>query len=202
MKTFVKTLLLGLLFAGASAGAFAQNTVTLTATPSSANLTATPTLAWSTAPAASSCVASGGWSGTLAASGSQAATAINASATYTLTCSWSAGNAATLAWTDPTQNTDGSALTNLTGYHIYYGTSAGALNTVQTVTGATATGGTVTPLAAGTWTFEVRAVNANGTESANSNVVSKTIAAAATATAQATVTVVPAPNPPTNVTVN
>ncbi len=32
---------------------------------------------------------------------------------------------ATLSWTPPTQNTDGSPLTDLTGYKIYYGTTSG-----------------------------------------------------------------------------
>jgi len=35
----------------------------------------------------------------------------------------------TIAWSAPTDNTDGSALTNLAGYNIYYGTSANAMTT-------------------------------------------------------------------------
>src|SRR4029453_5899928 len=34
---------------------------------------------------------------------------------------------ATLSWTPPTRNTDGTTLTNLPGYRIYYGTSSGSL---------------------------------------------------------------------------
>src|SRR5579862_8741896 len=37
---------------------------------------------------------------------------------------------ATLSWTAPDENTDGSALTNLAGFRIYYGTSTDAMNTV------------------------------------------------------------------------
>jgi hypothetical protein len=40
--------------------------------------------------------------------------------------------AATLSWQAPTQNTDGTALTDLAGYRIVYGTSQSALN--QTIT--------------------------------------------------------------------
>ncbi len=32
---------------------------------------------------------------------------------------------ATLSWTPPTQNTDGSPLTDLAGYRVYWGTSSG-----------------------------------------------------------------------------
>ena len=35
---------------------------------------------------------------------------------------------ATISWIPPTQNTDGSALTDLAGYRIYYGTSPSSLN--------------------------------------------------------------------------
>src|ERR1700686_4746433 len=38
--------------------------------------------------------------------------------------------AAALSWTAPDQNTDGSTLTNLAGYRIYYGTSANTLDQV------------------------------------------------------------------------
>ena len=36
-----------------------------------------------------------------------------------------ATGSATLSWTPPTTNTDGSPLTNLAGYKIYWGTSQG-----------------------------------------------------------------------------
>jgi len=48
------------------------------------------------------------------------------------------GNA-TISWTPPTQNVDGTALTDLAGYKIYYGTSASALNqAIQVSAGITA----------------------------------------------------------------
>ena len=56
-----------------------------------------------------------------------------------------------------------------------YGTSAGALTqTIQVANAGLATY-VVTGLSSGSWFFAVRAYNNGGAESANSNVVSKTI---------------------------
>jgi hypothetical protein len=82
---------------------------------------------------------------------------------------------ATLTWTAPTKNTDGSAVTALSGYHIYYGTTPGSLSRSVTVTGGSTTSYEITGLASGTWYFAVAADAADGTESAPSNVGSKTI---------------------------
>jgi len=82
---------------------------------------------------------------------------------------------ATLYWTDPTHNTDGTALTNFAGIRIYYGTSSASLNHVVQIPGATATNYTVANLAAGTWYFGATAYNTVGAESGLSKVGSKTI---------------------------
>lgn len=82
---------------------------------------------------------------------------------------------ATLSWTVPTQNTDGTPLTNLAGYHIYYGTSAGAWTSTITVLEATETSYVVSGLAPGTYYFAVVAFNTAGDDSPQSNVGSKTI---------------------------
>ena len=42
-----------------------------------------------------------------------------------LTCGVLASADATLTWTAPTTNDDGSSLTDLTGYKLYYGTTSG-----------------------------------------------------------------------------
>lgn len=82
---------------------------------------------------------------------------------------------ATLNWSAPTQNSDGSALTNLAGYHIVYGTAADALtNTVQ-ISGASLVTHTISNLAAGTWYFAIKAYTNVGDESVLTGVVSKTI---------------------------
>jgi hypothetical protein len=83
--------------------------------------------------------------------------------------------AATLSWTPPTQNTDGSTLSNLAGFRVQYGTSQSSLTqTIQIANPGIATY-VVTGLNSGTWYFAVKAYSSSGAESANSNVVSKTI---------------------------
>jgi hypothetical protein len=81
----------------------------------------------------------------------------------------------TLTWTPPTQNTDGTPIIGLTGYHIHYGTSVNALSTTITVTDVSQTSYVVSGLAPGTYYFAVDAFNAAGVESAESNVGAATI---------------------------
>jgi hypothetical protein len=84
------------------------------------------------------------------------------------------GNA-NLIWTAPTLNTDGTALTDLSGYKISYGTSPTALTQSVTLTDPSATSYTITGLAAGTWYFEIAATASDGMQSAPTGVVSATI---------------------------
>jgi hypothetical protein len=83
--------------------------------------------------------------------------------------------AATLSWTAPDQNTDGSALTNLAGYRIYYGTSENDLDQVISISNVGITAYVVDDLTAGTYYFSIRAYTSAGTESSLSNIVSDTI---------------------------
>ena len=82
---------------------------------------------------------------------------------------------ATLSWTAPTDNTDGTTLANLAGYRIRYGTSAGSLTQTIMIDNVSVTTYVVEDLAPATWYFAVTAVNAAGVESANSNVANKQI---------------------------
>lgn len=82
--------------------------------------------------------------------------------------------AATLSWTPPTRNVDGSPLTNLAGYRIYYGPSATALNVVVEIKNASVSAYVVENLTPGKWFFAVSAFNADGKESVLSNIASKT----------------------------
>jgi len=82
---------------------------------------------------------------------------------------------ATLTWTAPTKNSDGSALTDLAGYHIYYGTSPGSLSNMINITSPSTLTYVVTDLGTGTWYFAVAAYTNSGLESEMSNVGSKTI---------------------------
>jgi len=82
---------------------------------------------------------------------------------------------ATLSWTPPTLNTDGTALTNLAGYRILYGTSAGSLTRTLQVANPGITRYVVENLTAGTWYFSVRAYSTTGSESASSNTASASV---------------------------
>jgi hypothetical protein len=86
-----------------------------------------------------------------------------------------ANGRATLSWTAPTENTDGSTLANLAGYRIRYGTSANALTKTIVIDNASVTTFVVEDLAPTTWYFAVTAVTSAGTESAYSNVANKAI---------------------------
>ena len=79
---------------------------------------------------------------------------------------------ATLSWTAPTLNTDGTALTDLSGYTISFGTSSTELAQSITIDSPAATSYTFTGLAAGTWYFEIAANASDGTQSAPSATVS------------------------------
>jgi hypothetical protein len=82
---------------------------------------------------------------------------------------------ATLDWTPPTQNSDGSVLTNLAGYTVYYGTSPDSLTESVKVTNPGLTAYTLSNLPAGTWYFAVTSYSAAGVESSRSGVVSAKI---------------------------
>jgi putative Ig domain-containing protein len=82
---------------------------------------------------------------------------------------------ATLSWTAPTENTDGSSLGNLAGYRIRYGTSANSLTNTISIDNASVTTYVVEDLAPATWYFAVTAVTSAGAESVYSNVANKAI---------------------------
>lgn len=178
-------------------------TVTLAINPTSAISPATATLTWSSTGAAT-CTASGSWSGTKATSGSQALTNLTADATYTLTCKAAdLLGSATLTWNPPTQNTDGTALTNLAGYRILHGTSATSLTTTINVANPSVSTYIVEDLPAGPRAFAVKAYNSAGGESANSNVATKTIVTTVggSASKSVTFTAIKVPNAPTGLLV-
>jgi putative Ig domain-containing protein len=77
----------------------------------------------------------------------------------------------TLSWTSPTSNTNGTTVTDLAGYRIYYGSTSTQLNQVVTVEGAEVTEYAFRELAAGTWYFAVAAYNSDKVESGLSAVV-------------------------------
>jgi Putative Ig domain len=82
---------------------------------------------------------------------------------------------ATIILTPPTENTDGTALTDLAGVIIYYGTSPSNLSQNVRVASTTQTSYTLTNLASGTWYFGGVAYTTTSVQSAMSSPVSATI---------------------------
>lgn len=82
---------------------------------------------------------------------------------------------ATLDWTPPTENSDGSALTNLAGYNVYYGTAPDKLTQTVKVANPGLSAYTLSSLSPGTWYFAVSSYSSAGVESSRSSVVSTKI---------------------------
>lgn len=94
---------------------------------------------------------------------------------FSITVNQIALGSATLTWTPPTQNTDGTPLTDLAGYRIYYGTSPGNYPNTAAVNNPGVASFVVDGLAPGTWYFVSTTINGAGIESAYSNVATKTV---------------------------
>ena len=80
---------------------------------------------------------------------------------------------AALSWSKPTQNADGTPLTNLAGYIVRYGTNVEALTEQIPVLSPNTTHLDIDNLPPGNWYFEVAAVNTADTESAFSSAASE-----------------------------
>ncbi len=141
-------------------------------------------LSWSSSNA-DSCSASGGWSGARETSGSASSGALNRQTTFSLSCSGAGGTgvamisvavngAVTLAWQAPTENVDGTPLTDLGGYRIYYGDTSRSYTESVEVTEPGADSYALT-LSSGQYYFAMTAVDADGNESAYSNEVVKVV---------------------------
>jgi hypothetical protein len=82
---------------------------------------------------------------------------------------------ATLSWAPPTQNADGSPLTDLAGYKIYYGTSAGNYPNQVTINNPGITTYVIDNLQPNTWFFVMTSFNSSNMESDYSNVVTRIV---------------------------
>jgi hypothetical protein len=100
---------------------------------------------------------------------------LSASLAATITVAAAATGSATLTWTPPTTRSDGTALSNLASYRVYYGTQSASLTTRIDLNNPGLSSYVVTNLASGTWFFAVTAVDSTGSESDRSNVASMTV---------------------------
>jgi hypothetical protein len=82
----------------------------------------------------------------------------------------------TLSWAVPTQNVDGTRLTNLAGYRVFYGTVSRQYSHSVSVPNPAITSVVLEGLATGrTWYFSLKAVNSNGVTSNYSAEASRAI---------------------------
>jgi len=165
----------------------AQNILTFTADTTTGTESVVPVLTWDTMPLADDCFASGDWSGNKGGAGNETLLPITSGATYNLTCEWS-DDSATLTWTAPTENTDGTPLTDLDGYF-----DGGPYTLNEDVGNPGATSYVLSPLTPGDWFFVGTAYNVLGVESVFSNQAMKTVGVA-TDQQSIGITVNPRPN--------
>jgi hypothetical protein len=106
----------------------------------------------------------------IAATDGEAVTALPA---FAITVSNPAATSAvSVSWTPPTQNADGSTLTDLSGYRIHYGTQTKSYSSAVTVKNAGVTRYELEALPKGKIYIAMTAVNASGAESDFSSEVS------------------------------
>lgn len=158
--------------------------VTLSAADTVVPAGETVVLTWSSSHA-TSCVASGGWSGNRPVQGSVEVGPLNQNTTYSLNCSGPGGNAldmlsvsvlgvVSLEWEPPTENVDGSSIDDLSGYRIYYGPFSRDYSSEVAVDDERTTAHQLV-LPSGSYYFAMTAVDVFGNESSYSNEVIKTV---------------------------
>ena len=96
-------------------------------------------------------------------------------APFSITVSQTATGSVTLSWTPPTRNTDGTPLTDLAGYKIYYGTGPGTYPNEVPVDNPGLTTFVVENLAPNTYYFVSTSINDADVESDFSNEAVKTV---------------------------
>lgn len=97
-------------------------------------------------------------------------------AAFDITVLGSATGVATLSWTAPTENEDGTLLNDdLAGYKVYYGPAVGDYPNSMTIANATVTTSMVENLSPGTWVFAVTAFDKSFNESGFSNTATMAI---------------------------
>jgi hypothetical protein len=96
-------------------------------------------------------------------------------AAYSISVTQVSLGSATLSWTPPTQNDDGSTLTDLAGYKIYYGTNSGSYSTPIRIDNPGISTYVVENLTPTTYYFVATAFNSSGVESAFSGEAIKVV---------------------------
>ena len=97
-------------------------------------------------------------------------------ATFSITVSQAALGSVSLSWSPPTQNTDGTALTDLAGYKLYYGQSSGTYDKTISIDNPSVSTYVIDNLVPDTYYIVATAFNAAGVESDYSGEAVKTVA--------------------------
>jgi hypothetical protein len=160
-----------------------EPTLTLTASSTAVDSGGSVSLTWTTSNA-STCTASGGWYGEKPASGAETVGPISSGTGFSLTCTGDGGSVlatvqvdtvslVNVSWQPPSENVDGTPLTDLSGFRIYYGEDSRAYSQTLTVDDAAAVSHTLA-LSTGSYYVAMTAIDGDGNESAFSNEVLKT----------------------------
>lgn len=157
--------------------------VELAATSTQIGVKESTTLSW-TSRGALECTGSGGWMGDQALSGSFETGPLEESTTYTLTCTNGEENALatvtvevfdkTIRWQAPALNEDGSPVTDLAGYVIYWGKESRVYSGSHRIEEPSVTEWRA-DIARGVYYFAMTAFDAEGNESDYSNELLMTI---------------------------
>jgi hypothetical protein len=94
---------------------------------------------------------------------------------FSVTVSQTAMGVITLNWIAPTENSDGSALMDLSGYKIYYRKNSGSYDQQIQIDNPSVTTYVVEQLSPATYYFAATAFNSSGVESSFSGEVAKTV---------------------------
>jgi hypothetical protein len=94
---------------------------------------------------------------------------------FAITVQQMSTGSATLSWTPPTENDDGTPLTDLAGYRIYWTLQSGSLSDSISLDNPGITTYVVDNLPSGIYEFQMTAVNSAGIESDRSNPAIKTV---------------------------
>ncbi len=99
----------------------------------------------------------------------------NSLAGFSIVVTQSGSGSVSLSWSPPSQNEDGSALTNLVAYKFYYGTSSGDYSSQVRVNNPGISSYVLDNLSPATYYIVATAVNGDGVESRFSNESSKQV---------------------------
>ena len=167
-------------------------TLTFRADPEQININESTTLKWAVLNA-DACTASNDWSGLKQASANEISEVVGPltqNSTFTLSCNGTGGTVvktvnmqvlqaalgtAEVSWMPPTTREDGSALTNLAKFKIYYGTDINNMSDFVEINSPGITSHTIENLAPGLYYFTVTAIDANDSESIRPSPATKTI---------------------------